>query len=101
MASKAPAKKAKDLAPKSGNVKGGNRGSMNDNMTLIRNAKPTPKKKDLPSKKTVTGGKKSAQDYAGNDNLTLVRNAKPSKKKDLPARKPVKGGRASAYKVPE
>ena len=30
-----------------------------DNMTLVRGAKPTPKKKDLPSRKDVTGGKKS------------------------------------------
>ena len=32
---------------------------MSDNMTLVRNAKPTPKKKDLPSRKDVKGGKKT------------------------------------------
>jgi hypothetical protein len=59
MASKAPAKKAKDLAPKSsGRVKGGLIAA-NDNMTLVRNAKPAPKKKDLPSRKDVKGGKKA------------------------------------------
>ena len=42
MASKTP-KKAKDLTPKSGNVKGGRLATRaeNDNMTLVRNAKPT------------------------------------------------------------
>jgi len=56
-------KKAKDLAPKSGSVKGGRpvAGSgPNDNMTLVRNAKPAPKKRDLPSRKDVKGGKKLA-----------------------------------------
>ena len=33
---------------------------MSDNMTLVRNAKPAPKKKDLPSRKDVVGGKKKA-----------------------------------------
>jgi hypothetical protein len=62
MAPKAPAKKAKDLAPKSGNVKGGRAGgALNDNMTLVRGAKPAPKKKDLPSRKDVTGGKKKTE----------------------------------------
>lgn len=56
MAAKTP-KKAKDLTPKSGSVKGG-RPRDNDNMTLVRNAKPVPKKKDLPSRKEVKGGKK-------------------------------------------
>ena len=59
--SKSPAKKAKDLAPKSTSVKGGRLGrpdSNNDNMTLVRGAKPAPKKRDLPSRKDVTGGKK-------------------------------------------
>ena len=28
-------------------------------MTLVRGAKPTPKKKDLPSRKDVKGGKKA------------------------------------------
>jgi hypothetical protein len=51
-------KKTKDLAPKSaGSVKGG-RLAGNDNMTLVRGAKPAPKKRDLPSRKDVTGGKK-------------------------------------------
>jgi hypothetical protein len=61
MASKTPAKKAKDLAPKSDSVKGGliRRPVGNDNMTLIRGAKPAPKKRDLPSRKDVKGGKKA------------------------------------------
>jgi hypothetical protein len=61
MASKTPAKKAKDLAPKaSGSVKGGKpaAGAFNDNITLVRAAKPTPKKMDLPARKEVKGGKK-------------------------------------------
>jgi len=59
--SKSPAKKAKDLAPKSGSVKGGRAGWMgNDNLTLVRNAKPAPKTRDLPSRKEVKGGKKIA-----------------------------------------
>jgi hypothetical protein len=61
MASKTP-KKAKDLTPKSGSVKGGRlatRADGNDNMTLVRNAKPAPKKRDLPSRKDVKGGKKA------------------------------------------
>ena len=37
-------------------VKGG--GWTNDNMTLVRGVKPTPKKKDLPARKDVTVGKK-------------------------------------------
>jgi hypothetical protein len=79
-----PTKKIKDLSPKSGAVKGGGWGK-NDNMTLVRAAKPTVKK-DLPPSKDVKGGKK----YSGNDNMTLVRAAKP--KKDLPPRQDVKGG---------
>jgi hypothetical protein len=60
MASKKPAKKAKDLAPKSGNVKGGRLGGgLQDNMTIVRGAKPAPKKRDLPSRKEVKGGKKA------------------------------------------
>jgi hypothetical protein len=51
--------KVKDLAPKSGKVKGGLIAA-NDNMTLVRNAKPAPKKRDLPSRKDVAGGKKQA-----------------------------------------
>ena len=61
MASKPPAKKNKDLSPKSsGAVKGGksDKLAVNDNWTLVRGAKPAPKKKDLPSRKDVTGGKK-------------------------------------------
>ena len=55
---KTPAKKAKDLAPKSsGRVKGGGT-SLNHNITLVRAAKPTAKKKDLPARKDVKGGKK-------------------------------------------
>jgi hypothetical protein len=62
MASKTPAKKAKDLAPKSsGSVKGGRKvdgAGINDNITLVRAAKPTAKKKDLPARKEIKGGKK-------------------------------------------
>ena len=57
MAPKKPAKKAKDLPPKSGSVKGGGL-TPNDNMTLVRGAKPTTKKKDLPGRKDVKGGVK-------------------------------------------
>ena len=58
MAAKTP-KKAKDLAPKSGSVKGGRLGGgLQDNMTIVRGAKPAPKKRDLPSRKEVKGGKK-------------------------------------------
>jgi len=54
-------KKAKDLTPKSSSVKGGRAGwSSNENLTLVRNAKPAPKKKDLPSRKEIRGGKKIA-----------------------------------------
>ena len=54
-------KKAKDLAPKSSNVKGGRAGwTSNENLTLVRNANPAPKKRDLPSRKDVKGGKKVA-----------------------------------------
>jgi hypothetical protein len=50
----------KDLTPKSPtNVKGGAKYAPNDNMTLVRNAKPS-KKRDLPPRKDVTGGKKKA-----------------------------------------
>ena len=61
MAAKHPVTKGKDLSPKSsGAVKGGlkDKLAVNDNLTLVRGAKPTPKKKDLPSRKDVTGGKK-------------------------------------------
>ena len=56
--SKTPAKKAKDLPAKSSSVKGGGV-SLNDNITLVRAAKPTAKKKDLPARKDVKGGKKA------------------------------------------
>jgi hypothetical protein len=60
----APEKTTKDLpAPRT--VKGG-KVALNDNLTLVRAAKPA--KKDLPAKKTVKGGK-----VALNNNLTLVR----------------------------
>ena len=53
-------KKIKDLAPKSAATKGGGpRISANDNMTLVRAAKPTTKLKDLaPKSGAVKGGKK-------------------------------------------
>ena len=52
-------KKIKDLAPKSGTVKGGQRIAGNDNMTLVRAAKPSKKIKDLsPKSGAVKGGKK-------------------------------------------
>jgi hypothetical protein len=60
MASKTP-KKTKDLAPKSAaGVKGGGLNTSNDNITLVRAAKPTAKKRDLPARKDVKGGKKIA-----------------------------------------
>lgn len=49
----------KDLKPKSTAVKAGRGGwDRNDNITLVRAAKPVVKK-DLPPKKDVKGGKKS------------------------------------------
>ena len=82
----------KDLPAKSaGSIKGGGV-NLNENITLVRNAKPAVKKKDLPPRKDVKGGTR----YTGNDNITLVRNAKPTvQKKDVPARKDVKGGKKS------
>ena len=57
--SKTPAKAAKDLAPKSsGSVKGGKGMPNNDNITFVRAAKPSTKKKDLPARKDVKGGVK-------------------------------------------
>ena len=53
---KAQGKKAKDLPAKS-RVKGGGH-NLNDNLTLVRAAKPALKKRDLPSRKDVKGGKK-------------------------------------------
>ena len=55
---KAHGKKVKDLPAKSGVKGGGN--NLNDNMTLVRAAKPAPKQRDLPSRKDVKGGKKIA-----------------------------------------
>jgi hypothetical protein len=55
-------KKPQDLTPKSPTkVKGGRpKGyAPNDNITLVRGAKPS-KKRDLPPRKDVTGGKKKA-----------------------------------------
>jgi hypothetical protein len=65
-------KKTKDLTPKStANVKGGGR-RLNDNITLVRGAKPVAGKKDLTPKSTtkVKGGGRHL-----NDNITLVRAA--------------------------
>jgi hypothetical protein len=55
-------KKPQDLPPKSPTkVKGGRVSEYagNDNITLVRGAKPS-KKRDLPPRKDVTGGKKKA-----------------------------------------
>ena len=70
--SKAPAKKAKDLPAKSGSVKGGGQ-NLNDNISLIRAAKPGKKAKDLAPKSysRVKGGGVNL-----NDNITLVRAAR-------------------------
>jgi hypothetical protein len=57
-------KTTKDL-PAGKNPKGG-KVVANENLTLVRAAKPA--KKDLPSKKTVKGGR-----IVINDNLTFVR----------------------------
>ena len=65
-ATKTTAKKAKERPAKSG-VKGGGH-NLNDNLTIIRGAKPAPKRKDLTSRKEVKGGGKRL-----NDNMTLVR----------------------------
>ena len=60
-------KKAKDLTPKApARVKRGGR-LFNDNITLVRGAKPTTKR-DLPARKDIKGGGKRL-----NDNITLVR----------------------------
>ena len=60
MGSKRPAPKNKDLSPKSSGVVKGGKLAGNDNITLIRGAKPAPKQRDLPSRKDVKGGKKTA-----------------------------------------
>jgi hypothetical protein len=51
-------KKIKDLAPRSGTVKGGKL-SANDALTLVRAAKPTVTK-DLSPRQDVKGGKRTA-----------------------------------------
>lgn len=62
-------KSSKDLPPKSptkikgGIIDGGGSGGKlagNDNITFVRGAKPS-KKRDLPPRKDVKGGKKAAQ----------------------------------------
>jgi hypothetical protein len=73
----------KDL-PVSKDVKAGALIS-NDNLTLVRAAKPA---KDLPASKDIKAGRKGFQ---LNDNVTLIRAAKPAK--DLTTGKDVKGGR--------
>jgi len=50
-------KKAKDLAPKSSKPVKGGRIALNDNLTLVRAAKPA--KKDLPAGKDIKAGKKA------------------------------------------
>ncbi len=45
----------KDLAPKSAKVKGGLIAA-NDNLTLVRAAKPAPKRNDLSTREEVKGG---------------------------------------------
>jgi hypothetical protein len=64
MAPKVSAKKAKDLAPKSGGRVKGARLAGNDNVTLVRGAKPAPKTRDLPSRKDVKGGTKAVQSHS-------------------------------------
>lgn len=58
--SQATAQKKDLQAKSSGTVKGGGMTTLNDNITLLRHAKPTVKKKDLPATKDVKGGKKRA-----------------------------------------
>ena len=53
MATKTP----KDLPPKSTTAVKGGALLSNDNITLVRGAKPS-KKRDLPPRKTVKGGKR-------------------------------------------
>jgi hypothetical protein len=63
-------KPKKDLPPKStAKVKGGGR-HLNDNVALVRSAKPTARKGDLAPKSAsaITGGGRRL-----NDNLTLLR----------------------------
>jgi hypothetical protein len=86
--------KLKDLTPKSpGGIKGGKLGA-NDNITLVRAAKPKATGKDLTPKSPakVKGG---GHPDTHNDNITLVRAAKPKATgKDLTPKSPtkVKGG---------
>ena len=56
--SKATSKRAKDLSPRSGGSVKGGKLAANDNVTLVRAAKPTAKQKDLSARKEVIGGKK-------------------------------------------
>ena len=64
--------KVKDLAPKSGKVKGGLIAA-NDNMTLVRAAKPTPKKKDLPAKTSAIKGRQENRVVLGIPGSTVRR----------------------------
>jgi hypothetical protein len=87
--------KSKDLSPKATAVTGGGR-RQNDNMTLVRAAKPAPKQKDLPTRTPVKGGAPPIGPRDGNnDNLTFVRGAKPAKR-DLPAPKDIKARKKAA-----
>ena len=61
----------------------------NDNLTIVRAAKPA--KKDLPAAKDVKGGGLPPSKIATNDSLTIIRAPKPAKK-DLPAGQDVKAG---------
>lgn len=56
------AKGTKDLSTKTTKVKGGGTPRPQDNMTLVRGAKPA--KKDLPAQKDIKAGKKSANSAA-------------------------------------
>lgn len=65
-------KTAKDLSPKTTKVKGGGQ-NLNDNMTLVRGAKPA--RKDL----SARTAKVKSDRLSANDNMTLVRPARPAK----------------------
>ncbi len=68
------AKKTKDLPAKSG-VKGGGH-NLNDNLTLVRAAKPGKNAKDLVPRSPARvkgGGGKDLEKLGANDNITLVR----------------------------
>ena len=78
------AKTTKDLPAKSGVKGGGN--NLNDNITLVRVAKPGEKAKDLVPRSPARvkgGGGKDLEKLGANDNITLVR----------ASRKDVKGGK--------